>query len=81
MGIQWATMELELGGAEGWGSQQSRAVAPQAYWVGTWWAGCSFSRSWHGAGFHELGVQSAEVSALPGALPQPSVPPVSEQSP
>jgi hypothetical protein len=30
--------------------------------------GCSFSKSWCGEAFHELGVQSANVSALPGAL-------------
>jgi hypothetical protein len=43
--------------------------------------GCSFSLSWHGEAFHELGVQSAKVSALPGALPQPSLSPASQQSP
>jgi hypothetical protein len=43
--------------------------------------GCSFSKSWRGEAFHELGVQSADVSALPGALLQPSVPPASRQSP
>jgi hypothetical protein len=36
--------------------------------------GCSFSKSWHG-------VQSADVSALPGALPHPRVSPSSQQSP
>jgi hypothetical protein len=39
--------------------------------------GYSFSISWHGEAFHKLGVQSADVSALPGALPQPSVSPAS----
>jgi hypothetical protein len=43
--------------------------------------GCSFSKSWHGEVFHELRVQSADVSALPCALPQPSVSPASQQSP
>jgi hypothetical protein len=44
-------------------------------------AGCSFSKSWHGEGFHELEVRSADVSALPSALPQPRVSPASQQSP
>jgi hypothetical protein len=44
-------------------------------------ASCSFSESFHGEAFHELGVQSADVSVLPGALPQPSVSPASQQSP
>jgi hypothetical protein len=43
--------------------------------------GCSFSKSWCGEAFHELWVQSANVSALPGALPQPSVSPASQQGP
>jgi hypothetical protein len=44
-------------------------------------AGCSFSKSWCGEAFHELGIQSADVSALPGALPQSSMSPASQQSP
>jgi hypothetical protein len=43
--------------------------------------GCSFSKSCCGDAFHELGVQSADVSALPCVLPQPSVSPVSQESP
>jgi hypothetical protein len=35
----------------------------------------SFSILWHGEAFHELGVQSADVSALLGALPQSSMSP------
>jgi hypothetical protein len=35
-------------------------------------AGYSFSKLWHGEGFHKLEVQSANVSSLPGVLPQPS---------
>jgi hypothetical protein len=35
--------------------------------------GYSFSKPWHGEDFHKLGVQSADDSALPGALPQPSI--------
>jgi hypothetical protein len=30
---------------------------------------CSFSELWHGEAFHWLGVQGANVSALPGSLP------------
>jgi hypothetical protein len=44
-------------------------------------ASCSAIKSWCGEPFHELQVHSAKVSALPGALPQPSVSPVSQQSP
>jgi hypothetical protein len=31
--------------------------------------GYSFSRWWHGEASHKLGVQSADVSALPDVLP------------
>jgi hypothetical protein len=41
----------------------------------------SFSILWPGEAFHELGVQSADVSALPGALPQLIVSPASQKSP
>jgi hypothetical protein len=41
----------------------------------------SFSTWWGGEASQELGVQSADVSALPGALPQSSVSPASYQSP
>jgi hypothetical protein len=44
-------------------------------------ASYSFSVLWHGDAFHELGAQSADVSVLSGALPQPSVSPASQQSP
>jgi hypothetical protein len=44
-------------------------------------AGYSFSISWCGEAFLEVGVQSADVLALPGALPQSSVSPASQQSP
>jgi hypothetical protein len=43
--------------------------------------GYSFSIWWRGEAFHELGVQSADISALPSALPQSSVSPASYQSP
>jgi hypothetical protein len=43
--------------------------------------GYSFSKLWHGEAFHKLGVQSADVSDFPCALPQPSVSPVSQLSP
>jgi hypothetical protein len=52
------------------------AVAPWAYG-----AGLSFSIWWHGEASHELGVHSADVSALPGVLPQSSRSPASYQSP
>jgi hypothetical protein len=45
------------------------------------WPACSFCVLWHGEDFHRLGVQGAKVSALPGALPQPSVSPESQQDP
>jgi hypothetical protein len=40
-----------------------------------------FSKLWHGEVFHELGVQNADVSALPGALAQPIVSTASLESP
>jgi hypothetical protein len=43
-------------------------------------AGYSFSMSLCGEAFHELEVQSADISALAGALLQPSVSPASQQS-
>jgi hypothetical protein len=61
--MQWST-ELGLGG-------------PRAYVAGAWQAGCSFSKSWPGEAFHQLWVQSAEVSALS----EPSMPPTSQQGP
>jgi hypothetical protein len=51
------------------------------WWGLVCWAGCSFNKSWHGEAFHKLGVQSADVSDLPYALPQPSMSPASQQSP
>jgi hypothetical protein len=50
-------------------------------WGLTGSTGYSFSILWPGEAFHELGVQSVDVSALPGALPQPRVSPASQQSP
>jgi hypothetical protein len=44
-------------------------------------AAWSFSKLWCGEVFHEQGIQSADVSELPCALPQPSVSPASQQSP
>jgi hypothetical protein len=40
---------------------------------------CSFIVLWHGEAFHGLGVQGAEISAFPCALPQPIMSPVSQQ--
>jgi hypothetical protein len=76
-----------LGGAEEW-AKGSEIPRPAEQWLCSPMgrglaciAGCSFSKSRCGEAFLELGVQSADVSALPGALPQPSVSPVSQQSP
>jgi hypothetical protein len=44
-------------------------------------ASYSFSMWWHREVFHELGVQSADISASPGVLPQSSMSPGSYQSP
>jgi hypothetical protein len=57
----------------------SQARLEQAIWG--WQPTCSLSVLWHGETFHGLGVQSAKVSALPGASPLPSVAPVSQQVP
>jgi hypothetical protein len=79
--------ERGSGGAEEWAQrseiprpeeQQLRRNMGQGFACS---AGCSFSKLWHGEDFHELGVQSGDVSALLGALPQPSMSPVSQQSP
>jgi hypothetical protein len=48
-------MEMGSSGPKGLGAQWSRAVALWAYEVGAWQASCSFSKSWHGEAFHELG--------------------------
>jgi hypothetical protein len=49
--------------------------------VDAWGPASSFSVSWHAENFHRLGVQGAEISALPHALLQPSMSPVSQQDP
>jgi hypothetical protein len=41
---------------------------------------CSFSKLWCGESFHELGIQSADISAVPCASLQPRVSPASQQS-
>jgi hypothetical protein len=46
---------VHLSSAELWPS----AVALQAYGVGTWQAGCFFTKSWRGEAFHDLRVHSA----------------------
>jgi hypothetical protein len=63
------------------GGPAERSSGWWAYGAGAWPASCSFSKSWHGEDFHKLGVQSAEVSALLGALPLPRVSPASQQGP
>jgi hypothetical protein len=67
--IWWSHMNLGWVWPEGQDAQQSRAAALQAYGAGTWWAGYCFSRSWCGEDFHNLGVQSALLLALPVAVP------------
>jgi hypothetical protein len=49
-----------LAGPKWRGAQWSGTAAPWACGAGTWQAGCSFSKSWHGEIFHKLGVQSAK---------------------
>jgi hypothetical protein len=50
--------------------------------TGLWGRACySFSILWPGEAFHKLGVQNADVSALPGALLQSSMSPGSRQNP
>jgi hypothetical protein len=79
--------ECSPGGAEEW-AQGSEICQPVDQWLHmpmerglVYSTSCSFSKSWCREAFHELGVQSADVSALPHALPQPSMSPVSLQSP
>jgi hypothetical protein len=58
------------------------AAALRAYWAGVACSICpSFSVWLCGEASHKLGVQSADVSALPGVLPQSSMSPASCQSP
>jgi hypothetical protein len=45
------------------------------------WPTCSFCASWCAKAFHGLWVQGAEVSVLPGALPQSSLSPAPQQGP
>jgi hypothetical protein len=63
---------------------------PVCLWTGGWTGGqvvaewgwqptCSFSVLWCGEDFHKLWVEGVKVSAVPGALPQPSVSPASQQ--
>jgi hypothetical protein len=66
-------------------AQGSEILRPAEQWLCRpmeWGLVCSvcysFSKSWRGEAFHELGVQSADVSALPCALPQSSVSPASQ---
>jgi hypothetical protein len=90
----WACREVAdwlFCGVETW-----QACRAEAWLASEWWSGpmgqrtvaawglqsaCSFSVLWHGEALHRLGVQGAEVSALPCALPQPRVSPVSQHGP
>jgi hypothetical protein len=59
------------------GSWPGRAEIMQAC------AGLKVTGLWSGdhEAFHKLGVQSADVSVLPDALPQPGLSPASQQTP
>jgi hypothetical protein len=70
-----------LVGLEELGAQLNGEVVPCAYGAGGWQASCFFSRSFCEEDFHKLGVQSAQVLALPGIFTQPSVSPASHQGP
>jgi hypothetical protein len=69
LAVQWS------GGPVGWGCGRPMGQRPSGQLP------CSFSKSWCGKAFHELGSQGAEVSALPVALPQLNVSPASQQGP
>jgi hypothetical protein len=79
--------ECGPGGAEerAQGSEIPQPVEQRQHGPMGWGLACSvcysFSKSWCGKAFHELGVQSADVSALPYALPQSRMFPASQQSP
>jgi hypothetical protein len=49
--------------------------------AGRQWPTCVFSVLRCGGAFHKLRFQDAKVSALPGALPLPSMSPASQQGP
>jgi hypothetical protein len=78
---QQAHAELGPAGTKGQGTQWSGMVVLWAYGAGAWWASCSLNKSWCGEAFHKPWVQSAELSTIPGALPQPSMFPESPQGP
>jgi hypothetical protein len=81
-----AGLTVESLGERGPGGVSPKITAEQWLCGPMWWglacsAGYSFTILWCGEAFHELGVQSADVSALPCVLPQPSVSPAPQQSP
>jgi hypothetical protein len=89
VGLRGGSLGSDPGEAEDQ-AQGSEIPWPAEQWLRgpIWWGlacststGYSFSILCLGKAFHELGVQSADVSALPGALPQPRVSPASQQSP
>jgi hypothetical protein len=74
-------VECRTGRAEEW-ARGLEIPLPVEQWLHGLVCSASYSvhKSWCGEAFHELGVQSAEVLAIPGALPQPSVSPASQKS-
>jgi hypothetical protein len=85
--VQWRSCGFEDGGLgdHSPGGAEKRVQGSEIPWPAEQWlsrpmgwglvcsTGCSFSKLWCGEDFQELGVQSADVSALPCALPQSSV--------
>jgi hypothetical protein len=63
-------------------TQHAEPLLHGPMWLGLACSACySFSIWWLGELFHEVGVQSADIPALPDALPQSCVSPASYQSP
>jgi hypothetical protein len=77
----WACGGLAGQWASGWVAVWQACRVGAQWMAAAWGPTCSFSVLWGGGAFHGSGVQGAEVSTLPGALPQPSVSPVSQQGP
>jgi hypothetical protein len=80
VGSSWCARPADVGWVSLWGGGRCAGELVGNGSMG-WWPACSFSVLWGGEAFHGLGVQGAEVSALPSALPKPSVSPASQQGP
>jgi hypothetical protein len=84
----WGSMAL-VGlrrGPKDWGSHSLQSSSYAGLWVWAWHTVSAvlsvYGVIWcPGEAFHELGAQSADVSALPCALPHLSVSPASQQGP